>query len=162
MAKEGYALIHRAAKNGHLRVLEFLLENGVDVDHETNQGTALSIAAQHGHLKTFEYLIKCEADIERGSPFGEAIVSGYQSVVKLLLEKGADTNGIHKMKARWGSVESNITMLGLVVIRSGHPFVKILLERGADVDLVAEEGESTPLVWAIARDREEIFALLLQ
>ena len=59
--KEGCAPIHRAAKNGHLRVLEFLLENGVDVDHETNQGTALSIAAQYGHLKTCEYLITAEA-----------------------------------------------------------------------------------------------------
>jgi ankyrin repeat protein len=164
--EEGYAHVHRAARNRHLRVLEFLLKDGVDIDHETVKGIALSIAAQHGRLKACEYLITSGVDIERGSPLGEAIVSGFQSVGKLLLDRSAAPNGIYEIKNdlfRFGGKkrERRITMLDPAVLRDGHPFVKLLHEWYANLNLVAAEGEPTPLIWAIDRDQNEIFALLL-
>ncbi|MDB2347904.1 ankyrin repeat domain-containing protein [Verrucomicrobiales bacterium] len=164
-AEEGYAPVHRAARNGHLRVLEFLLKNGVDIDHETVNGTALSIAAQYGRLKACEYLITSGVDIECGSPLGEAIVSGFQSVGRLLLNRNATPNGIYEIKNdlfRFDGKkrERRIMMLDPAVLRDGHPFVKLLHEWDANLNLVAAEGEPAPLIWAIDRDQNEIFALL--
>ena len=51
-------------------------------------------------------------------------------------------------------------MLDPAVLRDGHPFVKLLHEWDANLNLVAAEGEPAPLIWAIDRDQNEIFALL--
>ena len=160
--EEGYAPVHRAARNGHLRVLEFLLKDGVDIDHET----ALSIAAQYGRLKACEYLITSGVDIECAFPLGEVIVSGFQSVGRLLLDRSAIPNGIYEIKNdlfRFGGKKRKrrITMLDPAVLRDEHPFVKLLYEWDTNLNLVAAEGEPTPLIWAIDRDQNEIFALLL-
>ena len=48
----------KAARNGHLEALCYLVEQGSDKDKTTNNGwTALMTAAHHGHFGVVEFLL---------------------------------------------------------------------------------------------------------
>ena len=102
--------LHEAAGKGQLRVLEFLLEKGAEVNSVVNEGTALHRAAAAGHLAACESLIKAGADVnlevqvatqgriqetrtQGTTPLTEAILNERAAVVGLLLKSGADPNG---------------------------------------------------------------------
>lgn len=56
----GYTPLHYAARNGHYRVCEILLQHGADVNATTPsiQSTALHRAATQGHATTVETLLR--------------------------------------------------------------------------------------------------------
>src|SRR5690349_19358251 len=55
---EGFTLIHLASRNGHLNVVKFLVEFGVDVNQQTvfrtwfgpRSSTPLLVATENGHI----------------------------------------------------------------------------------------------------------------
>lgn len=54
----GNALL-KSSQNGSLPFVEFLVENGVDVNYISNSGaTPLFFSSQNGHLLVVQYLIK--------------------------------------------------------------------------------------------------------
>jgi len=58
--------LHRAAENGHLSVVEYLVNQNADINaqaYQRNIGTPLHYAAQNGHLRVVEYLVNQKADI---------------------------------------------------------------------------------------------------
>eukprot|EP00747_Dinoflagellata_sp_TGD_P011144 gnl/TRDRNA2_/TRDRNA2_120489_c0_seq2.p2 gnl/TRDRNA2_/TRDRNA2_120489_c0~~gnl/TRDRNA2_/TRDRNA2_120489_c0_seq2.p2 ORF type:complete len:112 (-),score=24.95 gnl/TRDRNA2_/TRDRNA2_120489_c0_seq2:322-657(-) len=56
-AADGSTALTRAAQEGHLKVVQYLVEEGAAVDLALNNGsTALSLAAGNGHLKIVRYL----------------------------------------------------------------------------------------------------------
>jgi ankyrin repeat protein len=63
--KDGWASLHSAGLNGHIKVVQALLESGADIDIANDNGdTCLHLAA----------------------------LRGYKAIVKLLLDRGADIN----------------------------------------------------------------------
>jgi ankyrin repeat protein len=118
-----YDIIHHsslfwAINKGYLNLVEFLIENGVDVHvayeypvgnaatlgyleiveylllKGANKPTALCAAARSGHLKIVEYVIKQGIDLKEFGyfPLEWSINLGFIEITKCLLENGADVN----------------------------------------------------------------------
>ncbi|KAJ3886011.1 ectomycorrhiza-induced ankyrin-domain/NACHT-domain-containing protein [Lentinula edodes] len=127
---------------------------------KSTQGTPLYYGALHGLYEVIQKLISelnLGTDIDigggtYGTPLQAASLKGYESVVKLLLEKGADVNA-------QGGWHGN----ALQAASSGgyEPIVKLLLEMGADVN--AQGGVyGNALQAASSEGYEHIVKLLLE
>ena len=85
-----------AAQNGHLDVVQVLLEGGANVERtNANQWTALHAAAWNGYVDVCRLLLDWGAKVNsldkwQDTPLHDAARRGRLSVVKLLVERGAD------------------------------------------------------------------------
>lgn len=85
--------LHVAAAHGHLEIVEYLINAGIDVNAEggTFSTNALERATTKGHLDIAKYLIcrNVEMDISEPdrNPLFAAIYGGHLDIVKLLVEK---------------------------------------------------------------------------
>jgi ankyrin repeat protein len=111
-------------------------------------------AAETGDLKALRRLLAAGLDPDplgpmSATPLAHAIANGHVDCVKLLLENGANPEGIGRgdrplhRAAAVGSVGA----------------VKLLLEHGADINSLNEDGD-TPLAIARSKDHDEVAALL--
>lgn len=88
--------LSRAARSGHLEMVDLLLARGAPIDARNLAGaTALYVAAERGQVAVVQRLIDKGADLQlRGrsgtSPVAAAAFAGRNQVVKLLLAHGAD------------------------------------------------------------------------
>ncbi|WP_367888110.1 ankyrin repeat domain-containing protein [Bacillus wiedmannii] len=88
--------LHVAAKKGHLEMVEYLINKGIDIDAKggTFDASALNLAAGAGHLEIVKYLIENGAELDvslaKRNPLFGAIYGGHKEVVELLVEKGID------------------------------------------------------------------------
>lgn len=88
--------LHVAAKKGHLEMVEYLINKGIDIDARggTFDASALNLAAGAGHLEIVKYLIEAGAEIDgtlaKRNPLFGAIYGGHKEVVECLVEKGID------------------------------------------------------------------------
>ena len=112
-----------AAANGHLKVIKYLVSQGVDA----NNNWALQIAAQNGHFDVVKYLIEKGANVVGVNAYNAlqlAAISGHLKIVKYLVHHGVDTNVVDAMKdyaLRWAA-------------RNGYlNVVKYLIEKGANI-----------------------------
>ncbi|KAK6626945.1 hypothetical protein RUM43_003224 [Polyplax serrata] len=86
--------LHWAAKEGHSKIVELLLQRGARVN-ATNRGddTALHLASAHGHRDIVHMLLRNKADVnfinEHGnSPLHYACFWGYQGIAEDLVSQG--------------------------------------------------------------------------
>ena len=89
--------LHEAAKNGHAKITELLLNHGADVNCRslTNCSTPLHLAASAGHVDCVRVLITNGADITKIDGQGrtpldeaEALLNEQHPVVKVLKSAG--------------------------------------------------------------------------
>jgi ankyrin repeat protein len=83
--------MYAAARNGHTKVVEFLLDNGADVDAKgVFGGTALHWAAINGHRQTIELLVARGARVDihdarfHATPAEWAYEGGYAEIATRL------------------------------------------------------------------------------
>ncbi|CAN6334847.1 unnamed protein product [Urochloa humidicola] len=96
----GMTPVFRAAAEGEVSVLQYLLDHGGDPAIPDAMGfTPLHIAAENGHFEAIRLLLSKAVDADPlnsrlVTPLHTASAKGYDQVVKLLLERGADPNRI--------------------------------------------------------------------
>ena len=92
-------ILGKAAKDGHLEIVQFLLESGAEVHPEKAPEGVLPIhfAAMGGNEKIVKLLIASKSDVNLADDYGITVLHfatlwGNKKVVELLIAKGADMN----------------------------------------------------------------------
>lgn len=145
-----------AAKHGHLKVVEFLLSKGAEIEPEAGT-TPLEEAAGSGQAEVVKLLLDRGADINHKGSTGrdalcEAVLGGNPKTVELLISRGAQVmardirqgTALHEA-ARMGQLES----------------ARLLVKAGVPVD-VLDSFRETPLYIAAENASTEVAAFLLQ
>ncbi|MHC4183250.1 MAG: ankyrin repeat domain-containing protein [Planctomycetota bacterium] len=161
------SLIHDAARLLKSTVLEYLIEQGADINAIDDRGdTPLHVAAQGGKTACVEYLLDLGAEInpknkrgvtplydalnERG---GETPHERMFEAAKVLVEHGADV-----------LVEDNEgkTLLTKAVEMGAVEVVRAIHEKGLDVTYATTKDADTMLVRAIEMKQPEMVKLLIE
>ena len=91
--KPGWTALHYAASNGHVAVIEFLLDHSAYIDAESPNGTTpLMMAAMYGSPESVKVLIQAGADLQIKNQLGmtalDFAVRGDRQNAKELIETG--------------------------------------------------------------------------
>ncbi|KAJ7323268.1 ankyrin repeat-containing domain protein [Mycena albidolilacea] len=165
-----------AAYYGRLKMVQLLVETGVDVNHNDHRiEEALQAAAEMGHEnQNLEFLLHPRScwgmelglhpillmenggydttQVLYGTALHAASYRGHESIVKLLIEMGADTN------IRRGHFGTAL----IAASHEGHQsVVQLLLKNGANINAV-EEVYGTALHAAAMRDHQSLALLLVE
>ncbi|RLN60111.1 hypothetical protein BBJ28_00016413 [Nothophytophthora sp. Chile5] len=149
-----------AASNGHVEVVQLLLDHEADVhaaDHLHR--TALAHAAGQGHLQVALVLLEHGADVEgspdtTATPLVEAALGGHTKVVQLLL----NNNAVVDLDAETPQVS---TALSVTAFQSTTDTARVLLDHGALVDALDSTG-NTALMRAAQQGNRKLVKLLLE
>lgn len=88
--------LHVAAKRGHLDIVEYLVDKGLDVNTKggTFDASALNLASLGGDIETVKYLMSngaiMDVSLAKRNPLFSAIQGGHMDVVQYLVEMGID------------------------------------------------------------------------
>lgn len=88
----------KASEKGHFNIVQYLVENGAEIDKENGYGwTPLMCASMNGFLDIVKYLVDKGANIEiktdsKWTALTFASTEGHLEVVKYLIKSGADVN----------------------------------------------------------------------
>jgi uncharacterized protein len=90
-----------ASSNGHVDIVELLLEKGAKVDYGTGEGTALKVACLGGHVDVVDRLLAAGADVNIAdwqgfTPLMNAAEVGHLGIVDRLILFGADVNALNE------------------------------------------------------------------
>ncbi|WP_259349134.1 ankyrin repeat domain-containing protein [Wolbachia pipientis] len=128
----GQTPLHHASYNGNLRVVEYLISKGADINvRSENDWVPLHYAPRSGVLAVVKHLISKGADVNARSkdnwvPLHLAACIGELDVVKCLINKGADVNATKPLY--YG------TPLHLAAYHGKLNITKCLISEGADVN----------------------------
>ncbi|KAJ6439216.1 putative ankyrin repeat protein [Purpureocillium lavendulum] len=160
MDTEGRTPLLWAAENGHRDIVKLLLRRGIDVDATGKTGRAVRQVAQKeaqkGMKVAAQLLVEKCVDVEGEdeeycqSLLLRASLDGHESFVRLLLEKGVDSE-----------VDWNDQSPLLLAVENGHEAIaRLLLEKGADVN-AKDWDQETALSIAAKNGHKTIACLLL-
>ena len=143
---DGNALYY-AIRWNHMRTAEVLIQNGSAVKSRIPDPSEW-IGLPKGKAPP-GYFRDTGIDIERGfidylTPLDTAVQYGRESVVRLLLDQGANFQGVILT-----DFYSDATLLHIASWYGDVAIVRMLLERGADTEARSDEYEETPLFWAM-------------
>ncbi len=148
----------RAADNGQMEIVKFLVERGVEVDARTVDGvTPLMYASQNGYTEIMEYLIGKGADVNvqpyNGvTPLIGAVRTGHYEAARILLEAGAKVDAKDELA------------LTSLMHASAYDYTEIadlLIEEGADTEAGDWFG-TRPLMMAVYYDCYETAEVLIR
>ncbi|XP_076465114.1 death-associated protein kinase 1-like [Babylonia areolata] len=188
--KHGETAVHMAASGGHVDVLKFLQDKGVNISMKDNQGdTALYWAARQGHLEAIRCLQEAGLPLDSQNKSGETALHvaaryGHAHVVDFLCEAEANINVIDSQgetplhSAAWHGYSSIVqslcehgavldmrnkdgeSVLHCAAVRGNVDCVRILLDSDAPLNLLDKRG-STALHLSCQRQQTGIALMLL-
>ena len=143
-----------AAENGHLEAVQYLVQNGVDMEATggLNNWTALFVAVKKNHLEVVRYLVEQGAAKHTMDGSGRTLLmlaaqKGYAALVAYLLQQGLD-----KEKSAIDNSDSPLYAAAAL----GHlEVVQRLVQGGANKEFRSSRGE-TPLHIAAAQSNLEV------
>lgn len=147
-----------AAREGHLRMVLWLVERGAQILLQDHEGrTALMRACERGHLEIVVYLVHRGADIMQWNVWGRtalliAAYCGHPAVVNFLIASGSHTSG--------SSIDGK-TALHIAIERNFATVVSLLVNLGCSVHDKANSGESS-IQLAAAKGNVHIIDILLE
>jgi ankyrin repeat protein len=151
--EEGLSLLMRAAREGNLELVDFLVRSRANVRARTSWGdSAMSLAGQKGHTAVIRRLIEGGGEVNQPgwSAILYAAMEGHVDTVKLLLDKGANPDS---------RAPSQLTPL-MIASRNGHiEVVRLLLAAKADPNAKNDRGD-TAMKWALDSNNSQISDLL--
>jgi ankyrin repeat protein len=167
--------LQSAAREGHTRIVETLLDSGADVNANDEDFTPLMLAAKAKYPETVRLLLSRGAQVNQkqaktGWTALHSAAAGVSNterdpngeIVRLLLEKGAEVDA----RSRYINNAGGWTPL-LVAIREKHPKAALLLmEAGADVNaqieyLIQGRGSRTAIMLAAEERLSDVVPALL-
>jgi ankyrin repeat protein len=99
----GWTALHKAAFNGHLNIVQYLVSKGADLNTENKSGkTALNYAVEKDYLEIVKYFIEAQGlDVNAKNsldwtPLQSAAFHGRFNIVQYLISKGANLNTENK------------------------------------------------------------------
>ena len=160
----GLTVLMRAAENGQIETMEWLIEAGADVNAPNNYGlTALMFVAEKGPIKAMEWLIKEGANVHARDEYGQnaLIYAGMRKtdlkekikLMKWLIKAGADV----RVGNRHG-----LTPLMQATQDGQIELVEWLIEEGADVVHAGDKYGLTPLMQAAKDGKIELMRLFIK
>ncbi|ETP25617.1 serine/threonine protein kinase [Phytophthora nicotianae CJ01A1] len=156
----GWTPLLFASQGGHVDIVRYLLEHGADVDARDSGGSsALRFAASDGRLEVVKLLVEFggaranQTEIDGWTPLILASWHGHYSVVKFLLEHGAQIDA----KDMGGS-----TALRFAASEGRMRIAKLLVQHGSMCVNEPEVHGRTPLWFAVANNHMRLATWLLQ
>jgi ankyrin repeat protein len=151
--RDGVTALMLAASNGHIDVVEALIQAGANINLQDNGGrTALDLALKKNHTAIVDFLLKRVAAADKESLI-KAAASGNIERVKVLIAAGADVD--------FQRVINGFTAL-IYAAQNGYThIVEALLRAGANVNAKNKNGH-TALMRAAEKDHPDTVAMLLQ
>ena len=153
----GVSPIHLAVANGHLNIVEKLLDLKVDINVKNKAGgSPLELSIMSGNIAIFNLLMKSNVDIEQKNSNGisalyTAIGFGRLSMAQDLISAGSNVNTIDN---------NGDTPLITSVFNQDLRMVNLLIEASADLNHQNNFGD-TALHWAASKKNPEILKLLI-
>ena len=161
-------VLMRAARSGHVNVVDALLKAGADVNRaDTDGNTALIHASVKGQVDCVKSLIKAGADVNTVSRYQTALIvaaeGGHFACVEALIHAGADINKgncgksaiISAAENDYGAVVKylvdkgacvhaygNEKVLLKVAMKGNLEVIKYIVRAGADINETNEDSET--------------------
>ena len=134
---KGWTALMAAAKKGSLALVDYLVDNGADIEKKNTGGqTALDIANEWQQKDVASYLLAVDKFKKGG---WTALDFGDTALVKLFVEK---------KKLDVNAKDSTGKTVLMEAAKYGYKhIVKLLLEKGANVNAIDDNG-NTPLIYA--------------
>lgn len=158
--KYGQSLLFLAAYDGHIDLVELLINEGANLDTKTEYGsTALMAASIHNNSDVVSFLINSGANLDIQNNKGETAlyVAAYEGQLKnieLLIAKNANMD-----------IKDNIGVTPLIIslLNREENIAKLLIQKGAGINCQTNSGH-TALInicsrTEYAKDKEFIFYL---
>jgi ankyrin repeat protein len=126
--------LHSASFQGHLQVVRYLLQHGVDVnDLNSGNDTPLLLASVHGHLDVIQCLLQHRADVDLRDQFQHtalmcAAYYGHVDAVCFLLEHHAEVNS----QDHEGLTPLHHAIQAMASTTDRSQIVRLLLKHGAN------------------------------
>eukprot|EP00057_Strongylocentrotus_purpuratus_P018141 XP_011672615.1 PREDICTED: E3 ubiquitin-protein ligase MIB1-like [Strongylocentrotus purpuratus] len=154
----GKTALHKAAAQGHLEVVQALLESGAEIDITTDDGgnTPLIYSVEGDEPAITKYLIGKGADINRGNDNGrraihQAAYKGLVDCARVLINHGCDVNVQDTEKD---------TPLHDAIMKSRLDVIELLV-KVPDLDVtIPDERGFTALQFAALKDKPEAAELI--
>jgi ankyrin repeat protein len=153
-----FSSVCKAAEEGHLDILQWLVKQGADMDEVVYDDiqSIMDLAVEKGHLDVVQWLVSQGFDVFKVDPYNErtllhlAAQNGQIYMCMWLLSQGLDVNQIDT---------SGQTPLYLAVKARSLEVVRFLLLNDAD-PTISPEDEGTILDWVLERysNLESIFS----
>ncbi|RAR13708.1 ankyrin repeat-containing protein [Stemphylium lycopersici] len=126
--QSGNTPLYKTSLNGHLDIVQLLLDADADVNAQGGYyGNALQAASWEGHEQIVKILLNEGAKVNaQGGEYGNALqaasLRGHEQIVKILLNEGAEVNA---QGGQYGNA------LQAASLRGHEQVVKVLLDAGA-------------------------------
>ena len=143
---------------GNYDLVKTMIDNGLNVESQTEEGYTLLMQAAHSReIEIIQLLLDRGAKVNRISPKGysalmEAAEHNYIDVAKLLLKEGADVN--------FGT-DDGYTPLMEAVYSEAYEIVQLFIDKGAKINHFCRSGD-TPLIMASDEGLYSIAQLLIK